>query len=272
MMFAKIRHVAMYTHCHAAVDKFYQSVFGMRRMTSGTLDETGKQNAGRGHISDGVIGLAILSRYASMQSGIDHYGFEVNEIKECVQRLKQHYPKTMIAQGLDYVPFAGLRSYDPAGTQFDIAQAHVANVREGYNESGWDQPRWINHISIRAENPSQVAEFYEKIFELKEAETYRDDGSICMTDGKVKLLLRPRDPSLYRGLREGVDHIGFKVESLDRVKQDLDALAAAAPESAPAKLGVGGNGKKNEEDFRRCCLGQYFIADPDGVLIDISDR
>jgi catechol 2,3-dioxygenase-like lactoylglutathione lyase family enzyme len=271
-MFAKIRHVAMYTHCHAAVDQFYQTVFGMRRMTSGTLDETGKQNAGRGHISDGVIGLAILSRYASMQSGIDHYGFEVEDIKEYVRRMERHYPKTMIAKGLEYVPFAGLRSYDPAGAQFDIAQARIANVREGYNESGWDQPRWINHISIRAGDPSQVAEFYEKIFELKEAETYRDDGSICMTDGKVGLLLRPRDQSLYRGLREGLDHIGFKVESVERVKEELQALAASAPEAAPAKLGVGGNGRKNEEDFRRCCLGQHFLADPDGVLIDISER
>jgi len=270
-MFAKIRHVAMYTHNHAAVDNFYQTVFGMRRMTSGTLDETGKQNAGRGHISDGVIGLAILSRYAGMQSGMDHYGYEVSDIKEFARRMEQHYPKTMIAKGLDYVPFAGLRSYDPAGAQFDIAQAHIAYVREVYNETGWDQPRWINHISIRANDPAQVAEFYEKIFELKEAETYRDDGSICMTDGKVKLLLRPRDKSLYRGLREGLDHIGFKVESLERVKEDLAALVAAAPETADGKLGIGGNGKKNEEDFRRCCLGQHFIADPDGVLIDMAE-
>ena len=65
---------------------------------------------------------------------------------------------------------------------------------------------------------------------------------------------------------------GSKVESLDRVKQDLQALAAAAPEAAPAKLGVGGNGRKNEEDFRRCCLGRHFIADPDGVLIDMSEQ
>jgi catechol 2,3-dioxygenase-like lactoylglutathione lyase family enzyme len=270
-MLAKIRHVAMYTHRHAVVDKFYQSVFGMRRMTSNTLDDTGKQNAERGHISDGVIGLAILSRYAGMQSGMDHYGFEVEDIKEFVRRMEQYYPKTMIARGLDYVPFAGLRSYDPAGAQFDIAQAHIANVREGYNEPGWQQPRWINHIAIRAGDPSQVAEFYEKVFELKEAETYRDDGSICMTDGKVRLLLRPRDNSLYRGLREGLDHMGFKVESVERVKEDIKALAATMAEPIDGKLGVGGNGKKNEEDFRRCCLGQHFLADPDGVLVDIAE-
>lgn len=271
-MLAKIRHVAMYTHKHAAVDNFYRTLFGMRRMTSNTLDETGKQNAERGHISDGVIGLAILSRYAGMQSGMDHYGFEVDDIKEFVRRMERHYPKTMIAKGLEYVPFAGLRSYDPSGAQFDIAQAHVANVREGYNEAGWHQPRWINHIAIRADDPARVAEFYETIFELKEAETYRDDGSICMTDGKVKLLLRPRDNRLYRGLREGLDHMGFKVESVERVKEEFQALLAAAPESMDGKLGVGGNGKKNEDDFRRCCLGQHFIADPDGVLVDMSEQ
>jgi len=269
-MIAKIRHVAMYTHNHAAVDRFYQTIFGMRRMTSNTLDETGKQNTHRGHISDGVIGLAILSRYAGMPSGVDHFGFEVNDIKEYVRRMEQHYPQTMIAKGLDYVPFAGLRSYDPAGTQFDIAQAHIANVREGYNESGWEQPRWINHISIRAGDPSRVAEFYETIFELKEAETYKDDGSICMTDGKVKLLLRPRDNRLYRGLREGIDHFGFKVEDLEKTKTDLAALEETAPPPPSGKF-VGGNGKKNEEDFRRCCLGQHFTADPDGVLIDMSE-
>ena len=270
-MFGKIRHIAMYTHNHAAVDNFYKTVFGMRRMTSNTLDETGKQNKERGHISDGVIGLAILSRYAGMQSGIDHFGFEVEDIKEYVRRMEQHYPKTMIAKGLDYVPFAGLRSYDPAGAQFDIAQAHIANVREGYNESGWEQPRWINHISIRANDPARTAEFYEKIFELKESETYKDDGSICMTDGKVKLLLRPRDNSLYRGLREGVDHFGFQVEDLEKTKSDLAALGETSP-WPPSGQFIGGNGKKNEEDFRRCCLGQHFTADPDGVMIDIAEH
>jgi predicted enzyme related to lactoylglutathione lyase len=80
-MFAKIRHVAMYTHNHSAVSNFYQTVFGMKRMTTGTVDETGKQNPNRGHISDGVIGLAVLPRYAGIQSGMDHYGFAVEDLK-----------------------------------------------------------------------------------------------------------------------------------------------------------------------------------------------
>jgi hypothetical protein len=82
-------------------------------------------------------------------------------------------------------------------------------------------------------------------------------------------LIRPRNNHLYRGLREGLDHFGFKVEDMEKAKADLAALTETAP-PAPSGQFVGGNGKKNEEDFRRCCLGQHFIADPDGVLIDMS--
>ena len=105
---------------------------------------------------------------------------------------------------------------------------------------------------------------------MKEAETYKDDGSICLTDGKVKLLLRPRDNNLYRGLREGLDHFGFRVENLEKAKCDLAALSDTAP-TPPSGQFVGGNGKKNQEDFHRCCLGHHFVSDPDGVLVDMAE-
>src|ERR1044071_7919242 len=97
-MFAKIRHVAMYTDKVGPVTNFYGKIFGMKRMTSGTVDETGKQNADRGHISDGVIGLAVLPRYSGIQSGIDHYGFEVEDAQEAVRRIERFYPGIMVAK------------------------------------------------------------------------------------------------------------------------------------------------------------------------------
>lgn len=271
-MFGKIRHIAIYTHSHDAVAGFYQTIFGMKRMTSGTVDESGKQNPNRGHISDGVIGMAILPRYAGIQSGMDHYGFEVEDLDEFKRRMEKYYPSTLVARALEYVPFAGLRSYDPAGTQFDIAQVGVGNIREGYTEGGWDQPRWMNHISIRARNPAEVAEFYMKIFDLRALEGFPEGGTICLTDGKIKLLLRPCDNSLYRGLREGLDHIGFRVESLDQIKSDLEEIARSTPGSAPRKIAVGRHGHMIEEDLKRCRLGQHFVSDPDGVLVDISQE
>jgi hypothetical protein len=75
----------------------------------------------------------------------------------------------------------------------------------------------------------------------------------------------------FAGLREGLDHFGFVVESLEQTNKALEALSQAENKAAPTSQFVGGNGKKNQEDFRRCCLGRHFIAGPDGVLIDIAE-
>lgn len=44
-------------------------------------------------------------------------------------------------------------------------------------------------------------------------------------------------------LREDLDHIDFKAESIKRIKEDLEALAVSALESAA--VNSSGNGKKN---------------------------
>ena len=270
-MFAKIRHVAIYTDNYERMAKFYQTIFGMKKMTTGTIDEVGRQD--RGHVSDGVIGLAILPRPPGVQpGGVDHFGFEVEDVQIVLDRLKRYYPDILVARALGNVPFAGLRSHDPAGSQFDLSQKGMANVREGYAQEGWDQPRWLSHIAVRASKPAVVAEFYQKVFELTETKALSNNGSICLSDGKVRLLIRPCDNSLYRGLREGVDHIGFKVENLEEAKGDLERLSASFPQSAPRKIAVGRHGQFIQKDLEACKIGQYAISDPDGVLLDLSEN
>ena len=44
----------------------------------------------------------------------------------------------------------------------------MSNVREGYLKDGWEQPRWLNHIALRAREPDEVAEFYTTALELEE--------------------------------------------------------------------------------------------------------
>ena len=269
---AKIRHVSIYTDKYEPMVRFYQTVFDMKRITTGTVDETGSLNPDRGHISDGVIGMAILPRYAGIQSGVDHFGFEVTDIPEILSRLRKHYPEIMVAKALGYVPFAGLRSHDPAGAQFDLAQQGIDNIREGYTKGGWEQPRRLSHISIRTYKPAILAEFYQKVFDLNQAANFHEDGSICLTDGKVKLLLRPCDNRLYRGLREGIEHIGFHVESLEEAKKDLEQLSRSSPPSAPRDIAVGRHGHMIEEDVQRCPIGEFAIADPDGILLDLAEN
>jgi catechol 2,3-dioxygenase-like lactoylglutathione lyase family enzyme len=44
-MYAKIRHVALFTEKYERLLKFYQTVFGMKQITTRLADETGQQNA-----------------------------------------------------------------------------------------------------------------------------------------------------------------------------------------------------------------------------------
>jgi hypothetical protein len=72
-------------------------------------------------------------------------------------------------------------------------------------------------------------------------------------------------------LRQGFDHIGFKVESLEKTKQDLSEIATTFPESAPRKIAVGRSGADLEKDLQACPIGKHAFADPDGTLLDISE-
>ncbi|HVH91719.1 MAG TPA: VOC family protein, partial [Candidatus Acidoferrum sp.] len=102
-MFAKIRHVAAHTERYDSMAKFYQTIFGMKQITTGLVDETGQHNPNRGHISDGVIGLALLAKRPGSQQGLDHFGFECEDVKEVLDRIKQKYPELLFTKALSYV-------------------------------------------------------------------------------------------------------------------------------------------------------------------------
>lgn len=270
-MKTKIRHIALNTENWDRMAKFYQTIFGMKKITTGMTDEKGEYNPNRGHISDGVIGLAMLQKHPGNQSGLDHFGFEVEDMRTVEERMHTDYSDLLVAKSLPHVPFSVARGTDPVGTQYDISQQGVAKVREGYVEKGWDQPRRVSHISIRAKKPEGVAEFYHKVFELNVSEAPGQDGSFQVTDGTVTLLIRPCDNTLYRGMREGLDHIGFQVKDLEQTKKDIAELSDAAPESAPANLDAGRFGAMTRADLEGCVIGQHATADPDGNLLDLCE-
>ena len=65
-------------------------------------------------------------------------------------------------------------------------------------------------------------------------------------------------------------HIGFKVEDLETFKADIASMAANNPRIAPASF----SGPEGEALLaliqRSCPLGQYAMADCDGILIDVA--
>ena len=270
-MFATIRHIAVMTENWNREAKFYQTIFGMKKITNGMTDETGEYNKERGHLSDGVIGLALLQRQPGFKAGFDHFGFAVESVDLVRERVKQSYPDIYISESPGHVPFAGLRGHDPDGNQYDLSQKGMANVREGYVEFGWEQPRWNNHTCLRSGRPAYIAEFYQKVFDLKPVEGLSGDNSYYLTDGKVGLAIRPWSMATHRGLYAGLEHFGFKVDSLEQTNKDLQALATEAPSSAPRKVAIGREGERHKENFEGCKLCKQSLADPDGVLLDLTD-
>jgi len=99
------------------------------------------------------------------------------------------------------------------------------------------------------------------------------DVNHYLTDGHVTLVIMPWDITDYDAtgiITPGMDHIGFKVESLDAFRADLKRIADDNPRLAPAPVGTGKEGAALEKLFERSCsLGQHCLADPDGILIDV---
>jgi catechol 2,3-dioxygenase-like lactoylglutathione lyase family enzyme len=110
----------------------------------------------------------------------------------------------------------------------------------------------IRHIAIRAEDQKKVADFYKSTFGMREVKDPSDVGrAVYLTDGHITLAILRARP----GMANGIDHIGFHVDDIDKVGR-----AAAA---------AGGSAKVQErpQDGR---FAEFRIQDPAGSEIDLS--
>ena len=113
---AKIKHVAICTEDVPGLAQFYQTTFG--------LNEVGRQNAVEGlaiYLSDGYINLAILPARGGPQ-GINHLGFEVEDVREVGRVAKEAGAATGIAPRPRDGRFAEFRLHDPVGTPVDLSE------------------------------------------------------------------------------------------------------------------------------------------------------
>jgi hypothetical protein len=106
----------------------------------------------------------------------------------------------------------------------------------------------------------------------RKEKNYYDEDTLCVTDGTVDLLIRRTTNHSYMSMREGIDHFGYAVESIEAVKKDADEFGRAYPGSAPKELAGGVFGHITQEDIDGCKIGQFALADPDGLLLDLSTR
>ena len=275
-MFAEIRHVAIYTENYDRSAEFYKTVLGMKQVTSGMADENGKRDPKRGFLSDGVIELALLRRDAGDRTGLDHFGFQVEDSATAVERIKENFPDLLIRQSLDIVPFAERRVHDPLGVSFDISQKGVTKEKASrylpvYKEEGWDEPRQFNHLAIRVNRPDRCAKMFKKVFELSDVPDYVGEG-VCLTDGRSHLIIRPCSTTSYNTMRNGLEHIGFKVEDWDAVQSRLEEISKIFPMAASPKIDFPHRsfGEITRKTIDECPFGKHAVSDPNGVLIDLA--
>jgi hypothetical protein len=67
--------------------------------------------------------------------------------------------------------------------------------------------------------------------------------------GTVDLVIRRTTNHSYMSMRQGLDHFGFAVESLEDAKKDLSELATSFPASVPKDIAGGIFGHITKEDL-----------------------
>jgi catechol 2,3-dioxygenase-like lactoylglutathione lyase family enzyme len=262
-MYAQLKHLAISSSNNARLVEFYEALFGLRKDRSIV-------------VSDGYIGMNLNPRGIGRQAGLDHFGFEVEDVESIYAKLRDDYPDIEVAKRPSNRPFAGISTHDPAGNVFDLSQPGMENRKGLYAESPDDWlPRHISHVMLRAVKPEPLATFYRDVFHLQELPRAAEDPRHYLTDGRVQLIIAPWKITDFAGTgieRPAMDHIGFHVESVEAFREDLQRLMTDRPDLFPQqRRQTPEEGDTRLKLLAGCSHGQFCLADPDGVLLDVSE-
>ncbi|HEU4340960.1 MAG TPA: VOC family protein [Candidatus Binatia bacterium] len=275
-MLTRIQHAAIVSENFVREAKFYEAVFGMKRSKPGSAEE---ERAIRTNyavsISDGYVGVTVIGRKPGYVPGLHHFGLDVDDVQEAINRIKKKYPAVAVLKRPSNRPFATFGAHDPEGNYFDLTQEGMENRRDVYVEAAREQPRRIHHLKLRVMNPSAIGAFYRDLFDLKEEEKALEDPNFYLTDGTVSLVIAPWKMTDYAGAgidRPGLEHVGFRVESVEAIKKELAVLRDSDPEMRERTVSSPEEAQNRIHLIAGCRHGQHQFSDPDGVFIDISER
>jgi catechol 2,3-dioxygenase-like lactoylglutathione lyase family enzyme len=269
-MIAKINHLTILSEDNYALGRFYQGFFHMR--PAGTDEATRAVRIGDGH-----VGLNINPRLSGYPAQLDHFGIEVDDIELALARMGESYPAIEWLERPSGQPFAPISTHDPDGNVFSLSQTGGKNGDEFYEVDGREPDRAIDHIALRVLHPEQVAEFYVHVFELSRLDRAPKGNNFYLTDGHITLVIIPWRMGDFgeTGISaHGMDHIGFRVESIAQLKADMDRVTAQNYRFRPSNtvVGRGKEGAGRLAMFQKACpLGCHHMADSDGLLIDVTE-
>jgi catechol 2,3-dioxygenase-like lactoylglutathione lyase family enzyme len=265
-MKASINHFTIVSENNYALGRYYEGFFHMRPAgAQGAVEDV--------RIGDGQVGLNIKPRLAGYRAHLDHFGIEVDDMDLALKRIREGYPKIECLERSQ----SSVSTHDPDGNVFMLSRKG-AKDREGfYDTEGQSHDRVIDHFALRVIHPDRVAEFYAKVFELKTLEIPSGGKNFYLSDGNVTLVIIPwriADFTETGISARGMDHIGFRVESVAALKEDIKRVTERNYRLQPSQtvVGRGKEGKGRLDMFRNACpLGCHHMADADGLLIDVRE-
>jgi catechol 2,3-dioxygenase-like lactoylglutathione lyase family enzyme len=225
-------------------------------------------------VGDGQIGLNHIPRREGRRSGLDHFGFEVEDMQLALGRITKFDSRLEYVKRPSVRPNAAVSAHDPDMIIFDLAERNSGKAQDIFAENNWQQPRYINHIVLRSREPERSAQFYHEVFEL-DLSNDRSDGNWRLSDGRVALIIMPWSMRNFIGhdpLPPQLDHFGFKVESVEAIKQEMIDLIGVNPQFATKPLGYGEEGKARLDLFKQCPVGEFHLTDLEGVYIDVTEH
>jgi len=273
-MLTRIQHFAIVSENFVREAKFYEAVFGMKRSKPGSAEE---EKAIRTNyavsISDGYVGVTVIGRKPGYVPGLHHFGVDVDDVDEAIARIKKNYPDVAVLKRPSNRPFATYGAHDPEGNYFDLTQEGMSNRRDVYVEREREQPRHIHHLKLRVMNAPAIAAFYRDMLDLKESDKALEDPNFYLTDGRMTLIIAPWKMSDFEGAgidRPGLEHVGFKVESVETVKKELSVLREADSEMRERVISEPSEGERRVALIASCRHCQYVTSSPDGIFVDIT--
>ena len=275
-MLTRFQHFAIVSENFVREARFYESVFGMKRSKPGSEEE---QKAIRTNyavsISDGYVGVTVIGRKPGYVPGLHHFGVDVDDVDQAIARIKKNYPDVAVLNRPSNRPFATYGAHDPEGNYFDLTQEGMSNRRDVYVEQQREQPRRVHHLKLRVMNAPTIAAFYRDMLDLREADKALEDPNFYLTDGKMTLIVAPWKMSAFEGAgidRPGLEHIGFKVESVEGVQKDLAALRESNSEMRERIVAEPSEGERRAALIASCRHCRWSTSSPDGIFVDILEK
>ena len=124
----------------------------------------------------------------------------------------------------------------------------------------------LRHVAIRARNLEKSRLFYEQGLGMQFVSHRRDGIAMDLAGGGVNLTLLPYDGPERAPVEEGTEfiHLGFLVDDAAATFRRLKALGSRVVRDDVKE--------RYEHNPSAMPIGSFKALDPDGNVIDVSDR